>query len=135
MLSRPAPPPRPGRRARAPTPGDCVLLILLVLAVPLSRGATRGAAATSLLQVHCDGAPDRRVDTRRDADLELAGPVGTTRVRIRGGQVWIAAAPCRNQLCRRMGRIDRPGRVLVCLPNRVLLAFAGGPRDVDAITR
>jgi hypothetical protein len=132
--ARVTPPSRP-RRPRAPTAGDVLLLLALVAAIPLAHRAAGGTAGAALLQVQCDGQPERDLDPRRDADVVVRGPVGETTVRLRGGVAWIESAPCRNQLCRRMGRIDRPGRALVCLPNRVLVRFAGRAPDLDAISR
>ena len=85
--------------------------------------------------MQCDGQTERRLDARRDFDLELRGPLGPTLLRVRHGEAWIATAPCRNHLCQRLGRISRPGRSLVCIPNRIVLRFVGRGSEVDAITR
>jgi hypothetical protein len=124
-------------RRRGPTRGDILLLAALVLAVPALRYASAGGSRVpgGVLVVRCGDAPELRLDARRDGDFDLHGPQGETLLRLRGGEAWIAAAPCRNQLCRRMGRISRPGRALVCLPNRVLVRFVGAAPDVDGITR
>jgi hypothetical protein len=34
-----------------------------------------------------------------------------------------------------MGRISGPGRVLACVPNRVLVQFEGQADDVDGVSR
>jgi hypothetical protein len=110
--------------------------VLLVGAVPLSRLAARTPPARAArLEVRAgDGAP-QQLDPRRDADLHLDGPLGPTRLRVRDGAAWIDSAPCRNQLCRRQGRIARPGRSLVCIPNRIVVRFVGAEAEVDAISR
>jgi hypothetical protein len=113
-----------------------VLLAGLVVLVPLSRAATTGPGGDgSVVVVETAGGVSQRLDPRRDGDVDLEGPLGITRLRIQGGQAWIVASPCAGQLCRRMGRISGPGRVVACLPNRVLVRFEGGRRDVDGITR
>lgn len=118
------------------TLGDLVLLAALVGLVPLSRAATTSAAQDAhVLVVETTGGVVQRLDARADDDVDLQGPLGATRLRIRGGQAWIVSSPCPGQLCRRMGHLAGPGRVLACLPNRVLVRFAGGGGDVDGITR
>ena len=131
--------PQPRTRRRAPSPGDWALLAVLVAAVPLARYAVPAHGAATRIVVRAAGAPDRFVDPGRDTTLAIAGPLGATEVRVEGREVWIAASPCRNQLCVRMGHLRAPGRALVCLPNRVMVRFAGRPGgtrpDVDTITR
>lgn len=61
--------------------------------------------------------------------MALAGPVGTTRVSISEYAVQVLDSDCPNRLCVRAGRISRPGQVLVCLPNRVVVRLVGGTLD------
>jgi hypothetical protein len=127
--------PRRVPRRRHPTPGDLLLFLGLVAAVPLSRRATAAGDAGGRIAVQCGDETPRSLDPHRDADLELHGPLGSTRLRIRDGEAWIESSPCRQQLCRRMGRIHGPGRVIACLPNRVLVRFEGAAPGVDGVTR
>jgi hypothetical protein len=136
MDASPAPQTRRAPRRRGPTRADVLLLAALLVAIPAVRRATTAEATGGrILLVRCDREPERELDARRDMDVELQGPLGTTVLRLQSGQAWIAAAPCRNQLCRRMGRISGPGRALVCMPNRILVRFAAAPSDIDGITR
>ena len=126
----------PGRRRRAPTAADLVVLAVLAAAVPLARRAAALPHDSSLLLLRAGAEPARVVDARRDADVDVVGPLGRTVVRVRHGEVWIESAPCRNHLCQRMGRLRGPGRSLVCVPNRVVVRFApAGSGGVDTITR
>jgi hypothetical protein len=122
---------------RRPTVGDVLLLVLLVAAVPLSRRATAAAAGggPERLVLRSEPAGMQVVDARRDGEYELRGPLGATRLRLRGGRAWIVESPCPGQLCRRMGRISGPGRVLACIPNRVLVEFEGRAAEVDGVSR
>lgn len=129
-------PSRERRRRRAPTPADIVVLVLLALTIPVSQRWTRGDGAAVRLVVR-DAHGERRFDATRDLDLQVRGPLGDTHVRVADGEAWIVAAPCRKQLCRRMGRLRGPGRSLVCIPNRVVVRFEGatGAAQPDAVTR
>jgi len=120
---------------RRPTAGDLLLLALLIAAVPLSRRATASGPGSERLLVRSEPAGVQVVDARRDGEFALVGPLGTTRLRLQGGAAWIVESPCPGQLCRRMGRISGPGRVLACVPNRVLVQFEGQADDVDGVSR
>jgi hypothetical protein len=110
------------------------LVLVLIASIPLSRRIGGEPQAGIWLEVRCSDRPAQRLDARRDQDVVLTGPIGGTTLRVQNGRAWIATAPCRNQLCRRMGRLDRPGRSLVCLPNRILVRFEGVSIDVDAVS-
>ena len=125
-----------GRR-RAPTPADGITIVLVVAAtVLLSLQLPRGGVAVAAL-VSC---PDGEQRVRLDVDQELSceGPLGTTRLQVRSGSIAIVQAPCRRQLCRRMGPTRQPSRSLVCIPNRVrvrVLSAAATREDIDARAR
>lgn len=129
-------PSRVGERRRAPTRGDLVVIVLLALLVPVSQRMTRprGVAATLVVQSE---AGTRRIDAGQNVDLQVRGPLGISEVRLVDRAAWIETAPCRKRLCQRMGRVREPGRSLVCVPNKVLVHFAGAvPQgQPDAITR
>ncbi|MDR2181642.1 MAG: NusG domain II-containing protein [Treponema sp.] len=70
-----------------------------------------------------------------DREVSTAGPLGETRIVIRGGLAAVKDSPCRDKLCVSMGHIGRRGGWIACLPNRVFLRVQGqGPsgEDVDA---
>jgi hypothetical protein len=72
-----------------------------------------------------------RPDT--DQVLEVSGPLGSNRVVVRNGSVFVEAAPCANQICVKTGRVSRPGQWIACLPNRVFVAVEGSAEvEVDA---
>lgn len=125
----------PAGRRRAPTPGDFVVLVLLVAALPLVAALGRPRGSAHLLQVQSASQPLRVVDARHDQDVTLDGPAGRSVLRIRGGEAWISTAPCRDRVCQRLGRLRVPGRALVCVPNRIIVRFAAAGERVDAVTR
>lgn len=67
------------------------------------------------------------------ADLLLEGPLGVTHVHIRDGAVWVSESPCKEKICIGVGKINRAGTWLACLPNRVFIQVEGKDEDeVDA---
>ncbi|MDR1625648.1 MAG: NusG domain II-containing protein [Spirochaetia bacterium] len=73
-----------------------------------------------------------------DEELEVSasGPLGETRIALRGGEASVLDSPCRDKLCISMGHIGKRGGWIACLPNRVFLRVEGQKPaeggDVDA---
>ncbi len=61
----------------------------------------------------------------RNREIDLAGPLGTTRVAIENGTVRIIDSPCPLKTCVHTGAVSRADSVIACLPNRVLLTVEG----------
>jgi hypothetical protein len=61
-----------------------------------------------------------------DRDVSVAGPLGDTRIEIRGKSARIVDSPCPNKTCIASGAIAKPGQWLACLPNRVFVRIEGG---------
>jgi len=65
--------------------------------------------------------------------IAVSGPIGQTVVEIADGGARVLSSPCDNQICVRTGQVERPGRWIACLPNRVFVSIESGTRtDVDA---
>ena len=68
-----------------------------------------------------------------DQVLVVDGPLGSNRIVVRAGEVFVESAPCANQICVKTGTASRPGQWIACLPNRVFVAVEGsGEEQVDA---
>ena len=70
-----------------------------------------------------------------DKTVHVQGPLGETIVHIENGKVWIEDSPCREKICIKMGRIERTGEQLICVPNRVVVELEGERGDVDGVSR
>ena len=66
-----------------------------------------------------------------DADVErtiaVQGPLGVTRIEIRGGSARVISSPCPDKICVRMGWLSRVGEYAACLPNRVVMTVETSP--------
>jgi len=56
--------------------------------------------------------------TRR---IELRGPAGRTTVQVDAHGARVVAASCRHATCRLQGVVSRPGELIACAPNRLVL--------------
>jgi len=62
-----------------------------------------------------------RIPLSRHVNLDIPGPLGSTCVAVDGSGVRVVKATCRHELCHRSGTIRRPGELVACAPNNVLL--------------
>jgi len=62
-----------------------------------------------------------------------AGSIGITDVLIADGRVAITESPCTTRQCIRAGHKHRIGDMLVCLPNRIMVAIRGDAQAFDAM--
>ena len=55
---------------------------------------------------------------------------------IKGGEVYVSEASCKNQICVKRGHISKAGESIVCLPNRLVVRIenseGGGYDDVTS---
>jgi len=68
--------------------------------------------------------------------VEVEGPRGMTRVRIKDGRAAVVSSACRDKICEGMGEVGREGGIIVCVPNRVVVEVGKGRSDgLDAVAR
>lgn len=63
-----------------------------------------------------------RLDAGSEGVYEVVGPLGTSRFEVSGGRVRMLESPCPEKICINTGWIGRPGEVIACVPNRVIIA-------------
>ena len=70
-----------------------------------------------------------------DRTIEIEGPLGITVVVIEDGAVRVPSSPCREKTCVKSGPVNKPGRWIACLPNRVIIAITGrSEQELDGLT-
>ena len=67
--------------------------------------------------------------------VEVPGPLGNTVVVIKNNKAWVEYSPCREKICMKMGKINRVGQQIICVPNRILVEIEGKNGDIDAVSR
>ena len=117
--------------------GDVVVLALLGAVATMTAGFTTARGVRpSYAELQAAGRAVATLDLARDGVSEAAGPLGMTRIEVRGGRVRVLSSPCPRQACRHGGWIGAAGEMLVCLPNEVVIRIPG-PRAgaIDAVAR
>jgi len=67
-------------------------------------------------------------------------PRGQAVLEVEGGKIRVLPMPreiCPLNICSSVGWIDRPGQVIVCLPNRMIISISGAeedPLNLDGVT-
>ena len=116
--------------------GDAAVLGVLAALVLSLLGPGTAGGRPSGAEVEVSGSRAATLDLARDGVSEVAGPIGATRIEVRGGRVRVLSSPCARQSCRHGGWIGSAGELLVCLPNRVVVRLPGArPGAPDAVTR
>lgn len=55
-------------------------------------------------------------------------------IEIKGKTVRMLESNCRDKVCIKMGMIDEPGEIIVCLPNKIVIEIVGNQkRDIDGL--
>lgn len=119
--------------ARLLRPGDWLTVCAAAALVGWSFFAAWGGGAPERAVVRAGGTLFAELRLTENRTLEVPGPLGATRIEVRGGRARVAADPGPRQYCVRQGWLSRAGEVAVCLPNRVSLEIAGRVRAYDSL--
>lgn len=108
-----------------------VLVALLAAAIAAAYLPGKDGAQGSAVQIYQDNVLVQELPLSADAGFAVSGDY-TNSIVIRGGKVCIEASDCPGGDCMHSGWISRPGRSIVCLPNRVEIRISG-QADVDFV--
>ncbi len=76
-----------------------------------------------------------RLSLNEDKEIVVQGPIGETRIKIENGSIWIMDAPCPQKICQKMGKINRTGEIIVCVPNKVIIQIeSDDEQTIDGFT-
>ena len=110
-----------------------ILVVLLAAAVLIAYMPGKNAAQDHTVQVYKDNVLVRELPLDTDAEFDVSGEY-VNHIVVRGGRVCIEASDCPGSDCVHSGWIDRGGRSIVCLPNRVEIRISG-ESDVDFVVK
>ncbi|MCL2635176.1 MAG: NusG domain II-containing protein [Betaproteobacteria bacterium] len=115
-------------------PGDWLILLAGALLVGLSLPSSWQGGVGERAIIRQEGHVFAEVDLRTRRELEVAGPLGITRIAIEPGRARVVSDPGQRQYCVRQGWLTRAGEIAICAPNRVSLQIAGRTRLYDSIS-
>ncbi len=112
--------------------GDLIAVALVViLAILVAVAFLPRESADNAVTVYLDGARIGAYSLKEDAVLPVSGAYHNTVV-IKDGKVAVTESDCPGEDCVHSGWISKPGRSIVCLPNRLEVRIEGQP-DVDFV--
>ena len=127
----------PSEVRRLLTAADLVLMgavCALAMVLFALNGWGRGPGTT--VSGVADGTPWGPHPLSVRQSLRFTGPLGETVVVIAEGAARIESSPCRQQICVKAGRVRRPGDLVACVPNRIVLRVDADPSrsGLDGVT-
>ena len=108
------------------------VLVLLSFLLPLRQGVGARVLVDSGEQTVFVA------DLHKNQQVELNGPLGTTRLQIADGSAWVVSSPCPQKICIGLGKASHSGDLLACVPNRLVIrieAAAEKERGYDLLSR
>lgn len=119
-----------------------VKVVAVIIAVIFAAGAVGSVIVLSsppknTVRIISDGETIRTVDldTAQDETFDVACGDHVNTVEIKDHAIRVVSADCPDKTCVNMGWLSSSAMPIVCLPHHLVIEFADGGADVDAVTR
>ena len=113
--------------------GDYLIIALgLLLVVYLFKTLWHSEHAAKL-QLRQGNQIVATLSLNQDRLIDVAGPLGVSKIEIKQGKVRFLSSPCANQYCVHQGWLHHAGQAAICLPNRVSLELLGTQKSYDSL--
>jgi len=124
------------------TKGDKILIIFILISSFLILAAFQVFGfgnEQSYAQIEVFGAPYQKISLGDDGPsmlIKVPGMLGTSIIEVDKNRVRVVSSPCPDKDCMRQGWASKPGQMLVCLPNRVVVKIVNQSieQDTDAVS-
>jgi hypothetical protein len=119
------------------SPLDVALVVLIIIASiaiawPARSRADQADSTSNTALIYQNGSLLYQIDLREKRTVTL--PEGGVKVRVHDGAVSVVEADCPKHICIHTGAIRRPGQVIACVPNKVLIEIKSAtPAFLDAV--
>lgn len=117
--------------------GDFFLIALIILssASVFFMTANKETQGQKVVIIQVDGKEYKRIKYNESVqeDIKIDTKFGHNVVSIRNNKVSMIESNCRDKLCIKQGSISRPGEVIICLPNRLLVEIQSENNEIDTI--
>ncbi|MEN6325455.1 MAG: NusG domain II-containing protein [Syntrophomonas sp.] len=89
-------------------------------------------------EISVNGNTVNRIDLNNPTNnrlINIPGPLGTSVAEVKPGAIRMKYSPCPDRYCMKTGWISRPGQVIACVPNRIIIKISPDNNSVDTISR
>jgi len=124
------------------TKADKILIVFILISAVLIFAAFQvyglgGGKTYAVIEVN--GRPYQKISLGQDGpelQVKVPGVLGESIVEIDKDKVRMLYSPCPDKDCERQGWASRPGQMLVCLPNRVVVKIesSGEQSELDGVS-
>ncbi len=112
-----------------------ITLLLISLLVILFQGFITSGEGIKHIDITVNGELYGRYEfSDKVKTVNVQTEFGENTVKINENSVWIEDASCPDKLDVKMGKIEKVGQMLVCLPNRLMVEISGNMDKVDKVT-
>lgn len=124
------------------TKGDKILIVVIVLVSIISLGFLNNSLIKyndKYISIQVNGEEYKKIyfdNSMIGKTIPIETPFGYNLIEIGDGQVRVIEASCPDKLDVLQGPISKPGEIIVCLPNRLIVEIKGiqESKDLDYIS-
>ncbi len=112
-----------------------VLIVLVLVSFQFIKAYQNKDYSEKYVQISVDGKKVKEIPLNDNETFTVKTEFGTNVIKVENGKVHVHEADCPDKICIKDGYIDKPGEILVCLPNKVVVEIIGqNERDLDEIS-
>ena len=115
-------------------PGDWVVFFSGALFTVWLAGTVWNGGTADKAVIRSGGKIFRELPLSQNAELDVPGPLGNSKISIQNHQARIAADPSPRQYCVRQGWLKQSGEIAVCLPKQISLELTGNNKRYDSLS-
>lgn len=124
--------------------GDKIVLVSIIvisLVLFFLTGQTLREAQNKYVSVQISGREVQKISLKKEKELreyKFKTRLGTNKVLVKDGKVWVQESNCPDQICVHMAPIEKVGETIICLPHEFLVEIKAdkkAPDDLDLLLR
>ena len=112
-----------------------ITLLLMSFLLILFQGYMTSGSGSKHIEISVDGELYGRYEfSDKEKTVDVITEFGENKIKIDNKAVWVEDASCPDKLDVKMGKIEKAGQMIVCLPNRLMIKISGNNEKVDKVT-
>jgi hypothetical protein len=113
-----------------------VVVVISVACAGVFAIVNSGKYDKKVAEISVDGKPYKTVsfDKNNEETIDIKSKLGTNVIKLQNDKIGVVDADCPDKVCIHDGFIEKPGQMLVCLPNKVVIEIKGEKQLVDDLS-